>query len=155
VTNIGDITSRLSADTTKMSDQISLNLNVLLRSIVEGILYLVLMVNLSWKLALLSFVSIPVMTAISNVYGGYYRKLSKYTQDALADANSIAEEALGAVTTVRDFAADRSESEAYGEELNEFLKLTYKQVYAYSGFALTWTTIPSLVTAITLYYGGK
>ena len=34
---IGDVTSRLNADTTKLTDQISLNLNVFLRSVLSAV----------------------------------------------------------------------------------------------------------------------
>ena len=101
MTSTGDITSRLSADTTKMSDQIGENINVLFRSVVESGLYLALMVSISWKLALLSFVSVPILSALSTGFEGYYRKVNKQTQDALADANTIAEETLAAMRYVR------------------------------------------------------
>jgi ATP-binding cassette subfamily B (MDR/TAP) protein 9 len=128
VTSTGDITSRLSSDTTKMSDQIGTNLNIFFRSVVEACLYLALMVSISWKLALLSFVSVPLLAAVSAGFEGYYRKVNTQTQDALADANTIAEETLAAMSTVRDFASEKAESESYAEELQEFLKITVKQV---------------------------
>jgi hypothetical protein len=37
---------------------------------------------------------------VAQVYGGFYRKLSKRVQAALAEANAVAEEALSAMTTV-------------------------------------------------------
>ena len=42
------------------------------------------------------------------VYGAYYRKLSKKTQAALADANAVAEEVLSSMATVRAHAAQVS-----------------------------------------------
>lgn len=39
--------------------------------------------------------------AAAQVYGGYYRKLSKKVQAALAEANAVAEEVLSAMPTVR------------------------------------------------------
>ena len=35
------------------------------------------------------------------VYGAFYRKMSKRVQSELAEANSVAEEALGTMTTVK------------------------------------------------------
>jgi len=46
----GAITSRLSADTTTISDQISLNTNVVVRSITQAAMVLVFMVHASWRL---------------------------------------------------------------------------------------------------------
>lgn len=152
---VGEIISRLSSDTTKMSDQISLNINVFLRSVVEAAIVLFLMFRLSWQLSLLSLASMPIMTLISSLYGSFYRKLAGKAQDALADTSSVAEEAIGAMATVKDFAANPAELKAYEEELDRYYQLNKIEAAAYAGFTLTWTTIPSLVTALTLYYGGK
>jgi len=154
-TKLGELSSRLNNSTTNVSDQISLNINVLLRSLVEGGIVLVLMFRLSWRLSLLSFAAIPLMTLISKLYGDYYRKLVNMANDALADTSGVAEEALGAIATVRDFGARRSERRVYSEELSWFYDLNMKESIAYSGFAFTWTAIPALVTALTLWEGGK
>ena len=68
-TKIGEIASRLSADTTKMSDQISLNFNILLRSIITSIGIIYFMAATSWKLTVLTVVSIPATVVITKVYG--------------------------------------------------------------------------------------
>ena len=62
---------------------------------------LVFMLSASWRLTVVTFVLVPCVLLISKVYGGFYRKLSKRVQAALAEANAVAEEALSAMTTVR------------------------------------------------------
>lgn len=42
----------------------------------------------------------PVLCHVLQVYGSYYRKLSKRVQAALAEANAVAEEVLSAMATV-------------------------------------------------------
>ncbi|KAH9249841.1 hypothetical protein BASA81_012436 [Batrachochytrium salamandrivorans] len=155
VTKLGELNSRLSNNTTTVSDQITLNINILLRSLMEGSIVLVLMFQLSWRLSLLSFAAIPLLTLISTYYGEFYRKLVDITIDSLADTSGFAEEALGAIGTVRDFGARRSERRVYSEELGEYYKYNLKESLAYSAFALTWTAIPALITALTLWEGGK
>lgn len=91
-TETGDITSRLTSDTTKVTDCITLNLNVFLRSFVQAVGVVIFMGLLNWKLTLVTFVSIPIVTVISRVYGSYYQKLSKKVQDSLAHANEVAEQ---------------------------------------------------------------
>ena len=67
VTKTGKITSRLNADTTKMADQISLNLNVFLRSVVQAILVLIFMFRINLQLSFVTFVSVPIIVFISKV----------------------------------------------------------------------------------------
>jgi ATP-binding cassette subfamily B (MDR/TAP) protein 9 len=83
-TKTGDITSRLSADCQKVADQVQLNVNVFLRSVIQAVFTLALMLFLSPKLALASFVIVPAIVGISKVFGDYMRDLSTETQDALA-----------------------------------------------------------------------
>jgi ABC-type multidrug transport system fused ATPase/permease subunit len=42
------------------------------------------------------------------VYGAFYRRMSKKVQTELAEANSVAEEALSTMTTVKAHAAEDS-----------------------------------------------
>jgi ABC-type multidrug transport system fused ATPase/permease subunit len=76
-TETGQITSRLTSDVTKVSDSVPLNVNVFLRSFVQAIGVIGFMASLNWRLTLVTFVSIPLVTVISRYYGEYYRTLSK------------------------------------------------------------------------------
>lgn len=80
VTKTGDITSRLSSDTTLVGDQVTLNVNVFLRSLVQAIGVLMFMFIVSWQLSLLAFISVPVITVLSKAYGNYVRSLTKLMQ---------------------------------------------------------------------------
>ena len=75
LTRTGEITSRLSSDTTTMADQVSLNLNVLMRSIVQMVIVLWFMFASSWKLTCLAFVMVPFTVMLSKSYGMFYRKV--------------------------------------------------------------------------------
>ena len=79
-TKTGDITSRLSSDTTLLGDQVTLNVNVFLRSAVQAIGVLVFMFTISWQLSLLAFISVPVITVMSKSYGNFIKRLTKLMQ---------------------------------------------------------------------------
>ena len=68
----GEITSRLSADTTTVSDEICLNLNVSLRSLTQAAIVLVFMFQASWRLTIVTFIMIPAIITMTKVYGDYY-----------------------------------------------------------------------------------
>jgi ATP-binding cassette subfamily B (MDR/TAP) protein 9 len=142
---VGELSSRLSNSTTTVSDQITLNINVLLRSLMEGGIVLFLMFRLSWRLSMLSLAAIPLLTLISSLYLEFYRKLMNTTNDALADTSGFAEEALGAIGTVRDFGARRSERRVYLEELQWFYELNLRQVSFLLGSQLWEVPIFSII----------
>lgn len=155
VVKTGDITSRLAADTTKMSDQISLNLNVLLRSLVQGITVLGFMLSKSVTLSLVTLISIPSVVYLSKKFGGFYQQLAKETQAELAKGNAVADEAISSMATVRVFAGERVEATAYDDALARYYTVNLKQALVYTAYAVSFTLFPNIVTALVLFYGGK
>ena len=89
VTKTGDITSRLCSDTTLVGDQVSLNVNVFLRSTVQAVGVLIFMFFISWQLTLLTFVSVPAIATFSTFYGQFVRKLTKLMQKKVSDGSLL------------------------------------------------------------------
>mmetsp|Transcript_28043 Transcript_28043/g.46405 ORF Transcript_28043/g.46405 Transcript_28043/m.46405 type:complete len:924 (+) Transcript_28043:169-2940(+) len=154
VTKTGDITSRLSSDTTLVGDQVTFNVNVFLRSLVQIIGVLIFMFMVSWELSILSLISIPVVTVLSKAYGQFIRSLTKLMQSKLAEGNSVSEAAISSMSTVRAFDASSTEYKEFEQYMNKYLALTVKSAIAYSGYAAVTTSLPQLVTALVVFYGG-
>ncbi|KAG9261464.1 ATP-binding cassette sub-family B member 9 [Astyanax mexicanus] len=150
----GDITSRLTSDTTQVSDLISQNVNLFLRSFVKGVGFFIFMFGMSWKLSLVTIMGFPYIGVVSKLYGEYYKKLTKEVQTSLAHANKLAEETISAMRTVRSFANEEQEAESYYDRLLEVFKLNKKQALAYACFM--WSScISELALQVTiLFYGG-
>ncbi|XP_062873517.1 ATP-binding cassette sub-family B member 9 isoform X3 [Trichomycterus rosablanca] len=150
----GDITSRLTSDTTQVSDLISQNLNLFLRSFVKGVGFFGFMFSMSWKLSLVTILGFPYIAVLSKLYGDYYKKLTKEVQTSLAHANKVAEETISAMKTVRSFAGEGHEAESYHARLQEVFALNKKQAVAFACFM--WSTcISELALQVTiLFYGG-
>lgn len=80
MTRTGDLTSRLSSDTTLVGSQMTTNVNIFLRSIVRAVGVLIFMFLISWQLSLLAFITIPVVSVLSKWYGRFVRRLAKLQQ---------------------------------------------------------------------------
>jgi hypothetical protein len=152
VTKTGEITSRLSSDTTLVGDQVSLNVNVFLRSLVQAIGVLLFMFIVSWQLSILAFISVPLITLFSKWYGNFVRKLTKLMQKKLADGNSVCEAALGSMSTVRAFDAAESELEEFENCMRQYLKHNVKTAFAYCGYMAFTSALPNLVVAVVGTY---
>jgi len=155
ITKTGDITSRLCSDTTLVGDQVTLNVNVFLRSFVQAVGVLLFMFTISWELTMVAFVSVPAITLMSKVYGQYMRKLAKLTQKKLADANGVGEAAIGSMRTVKGFGAEESEMNEYEKSIGRYLELNNMSAGAYLWYMTAVTALPQLVTALVLLYGGQ
>jgi hypothetical protein len=146
-TRTGDITSRLSSDTTLVGDQVTLNVNVFLRSLVQAIGVLIFMFMVSWQLSVLAFISVPAITVLSKWYGNFVRSLTKVMQTKLADGNAVSEAAISSMPTVRAFDAGTTEYKEFQECMQAYLSLNVKSSIAYCGYATVSTSLPQLVTA--------
>eukprot|EP00930_Biecheleria_cincta_P058788 TRINITY_DN4458_c0_g1_i1.p1 TRINITY_DN4458_c0_g1~~TRINITY_DN4458_c0_g1_i1.p1 ORF type:complete len:840 (+),score=135.71 TRINITY_DN4458_c0_g1_i1:61-2580(+) len=154
-TKTGELTSRMTQDCQKVSDQVELNVNVFLRTLVSTVTTLVFMFSLSVSLTLVAFVSIPVVVFISKKYGKIMKALSEKTQEALADANAVADEGLATMSTIRSFAAEDLENQRYSVTLGVFLRLVHRKAAFYLLYLSSAMMLPQAVTALVLFYGGK
>ncbi len=130
----GEMLSRLSADTTTMSDLISQNLNGFLWNFVKTIGTLVFILKLSWQLSLTCFIGAPIVFSIGKLYGTYYKKLSTKVQVFMAEANAVAEESLSTIRTVRSFANEDGEIRSYSSKLKNMLKYKIRQSLIYTTY---------------------
>ena len=153
-TKTGDIVSRLTSDTTKMSDQVGLNINVFLRNCVQSIGTCVFMFNLSWKLTVVTLVALPLIAFISEIYGDYYKKLSTEVQEATAKANEIAAEVVSSMKTVRSFANEDGECKRYENKQEAIYKLKIKESFLYGGYRWCTEILALALDVIVLLYGG-
>ncbi|XP_066465715.1 ABC-type oligopeptide transporter ABCB9 isoform X4 [Tiliqua scincoides] len=150
----GNIISRLTSDTTLVSDLVSQNINIFLRSTVKATGVIIFMFSLSWQLSLVTFMGFPIIMLVSNLYGKYYKKLSKEVQNALAKANSSAEETISAMKTVRSFANEEAEASVYSEKLQRVYELNKKEAMAYTYYVWSNGLTLLIVQVSILYYGG-
>uniref|UniRef100_UPI0037E95610 ABC-type oligopeptide transporter ABCB9 n=1 Tax=Semicossyphus pulcher TaxID=241346 RepID=UPI0037E95610 len=150
----GDVLSRLSADTTQVSDLISQNVNIFLRSTIKGAGFLIFMFGMSWKLTLVTIMGFPFIALVSRLYGDYYKKLTKEVQTTLAEANKVAEETISAMRTVRSFANERGEANNYYAKLLVMFQLNKKQALAYACYMWSSCISELALEVAILYYGG-
>ncbi|XP_007433222.1 ATP-binding cassette sub-family B member 9 [Python bivittatus] len=150
----GDIISRLTSDTTIVSDLVSQNINIFLRNLVKATGVIVFMFSLSWQLSLVTFMGFPIIMLMSDLYGKYYKKLSKEVQNALAKANNTAEETISAMKTVRSFANEEAEADVYWDKLQQVYKLNKKEAMAYMYYVWSNGLTLLVVQVSILYYGG-
>jgi ATP-binding cassette subfamily B protein len=103
VTRVGEVLSRLTADTTLVQSIAGVNLSIMLRSTISLIGSLVMLAVTSAKLTGLIVLLMPLVLVPMIVLGRRVRKESRSSQDRIADTSGIAEETLNAIQTVQAF----------------------------------------------------
>lgn len=112
-TQTGEVLSRLTADTTLVQTVVGSSLSMGLRNGVMGLGALGMLV---WTNPLVMgqvFLALLLIVAPSVWFGRRVRRLSRASQDRVADASAVAAEVLNAVSTVQANNATRREAERF------------------------------------------
>jgi len=105
-TRSGELVSRLSADSELLRSVIGSTMSVALRSSVTVIGSMVMLFVTSPRLAVYSLIGIPLAVLPIVLGARQLQKISRASQDRVADANALAAETLGAVRTVQAHARE-------------------------------------------------
>ncbi|XP_019963163.2 antigen peptide transporter 2a [Paralichthys olivaceus] len=149
----GEITHRLSKDTTLMGRTVCLNVNVLLRTLIKTLGMISLMMNLSWKLTFLVLMETPVTGLIQNIYDTHHQRLSLAMQDSMASANEAASEVVSSIRVVRSFNAERHEAHRYGDCLINIQALKNRRDIVSAVYLLVRRLSGLVMQVLMLYYG--
>jgi ATP-binding cassette subfamily B protein len=113
-TATGEVLSRLTTDTTLVQQVVGSSLSMGLRNTVMGAGALVMLVVTN-PLVMTQVLGILVLVVAPSLYfGRRVRKLSRASQDRVADSSAIAAEVLNAIPVVQSYVQERREAERFG-----------------------------------------
>ena len=113
-TSSGEVLSRLTADTTLVQTVCGAGMSIALRSLLMLIGALIMLFVTSPRLTMMIFVLLPLVVLPVLLYGRKVRKLSRLSQDRIADTSSIAGESLNAVQIIQAFVLESVLGRRYG-----------------------------------------
>ncbi len=123
---VGELNSRIASDISLLQETLTTTIAELIRQILTIIIGIALLSYISVKLTLLMLCLVPVVVVIAIIFGKHIKKLSKEAQSKVADSNTIVEETLQGITTVKAFANEFFENMRYGEKTNEIVGISLK-----------------------------
>jgi ATP-binding cassette, subfamily B, bacterial len=103
----GELTSRLTADTTQIKSAVGTSVSVALRNLLLFLGSAAMMVVTSPRLSAFVLGAIPVIVLPLVGFGRLVRRRSRSAQDTLADASAYASELIGAMRTLQAFTSER------------------------------------------------
>jgi ATP-binding cassette subfamily B protein len=137
VTRTGEVLSRLTTDTTLVQSIAGVNLSITLRSTIQLIGALALLVLTSPSLASMILLLIPLVIVPLIIVGRKLRKLSRLAQDRIAETSGLAGETLNAIQTVQAFTLEQLNSERYSRAVEDSFAVAVKR-----------TKVRALLTAV-------
>jgi len=144
-TRVGEVLSRLTADTTLVQAISGVNLSIVLRSVLSLIGAVILMGLTNAKLTGVILVLIPIVIVPLIVTGRRVRGLSRASQDRIADTSSLADETLNDIQTVQAFTMEELQSERYSNAVENSFRTAVRR-----------TKVRAVLTAVgvMLVFGG-
>lgn len=152
---LGEITSRLTNDVGSIRTALTDSLPQLLTISFSFVGSVSLMVLLNWRLSLVIFVTVPVITLTTRYFGHKIRILSRGIQDELADSTAVAEDALGAIRLVKAFVREDHEVQRYQKAVEKLFKTSRRKMILTQLF---WSGVGILFMStlvIIFWYGGR
>lgn len=147
-TRSGELVSRLTADAELLRSVVGSSMSVALRSTITFIGCVVMLFVTSPQLAAYALVGIPLAVLPIVAGGRALGRMSRTSQDRIADANTLATETLGAVRTVQAHAREPYERGRFAASIAIAVRAAQKRIGAQA--IVTAVAITLVFGAITL-----
>ena len=151
----GEVLSRLTADTTLIQTLVGSSISIALRSAVLffGGILMMLITNpflASFMVVLLFFVVLPVIAL-----GRKVKRISRKSQDKIADASAMAGEVLASVSTVQAFARENYEKNRFTTLIENSFEVAKERIFTRSILTSVAIVLAFSVIVFTLWLGSS
>ncbi len=130
VTRTGEVLSRLTTDTSVLQTVVGSSLSMALRNTLLLIGGMIMLAVTSFKLTAIVVLLVPIVLVPILVFGRKVRRLSRLSQDRIADVGHRVDETLNAIPTVQAFARESHESERFGETVENAFATAVQRIRA-------------------------
>ena len=142
VTRTGEVLSRLTTDTTLLQVVIGSSASVALRNVLLFLGGVVMLAVTSPGLTTLVVLVVPLVVAPIIFFGRRVRRLSRASQDRVADVGAYVDESLASIRVVQAFGHETVDRRRFGEHAEEAFDTAMRRVRAR---AIMTTTVIVLV----------
>jgi len=124
----GEILSRITTDTTLIQSIVGASASMALRNMLLLIGGLIMLIVTSPKLSGLIILAVPIIVLPLVVFGRRVRRLSRETQDRIADVSASADESINEVRTVQAFVHEDIDRRSFAGRVEAALSAAMRQI---------------------------
>ncbi|WP_420403378.1 ABC transporter transmembrane domain-containing protein [Nisaea sp.] len=151
----GELLSRIATDTTLVQTVVGSSVSIALRNTLLFLGAMVMLLVTSAKLTGYVFLVVPIVVVPIIVFGRKVRKLSRETQDRVADLGSYAEETLYGIRAVQAFAHEPVDRANFGARVEDALFTSLRRIRARAALTAIVITLVFGSVAVILWIGGR
>ena len=134
LTPVGKLVTRVTNDVEALDEMYSGILVRLFRNIVKIIGLAVVMLLLDWKLALFSFILLPVVAALTVLFRKVARKTYRITRTRLTDLNTFLSENISGMRIIQIFGREKRKYEEFNEKSHKLYRAFYREMIVFAVF---------------------
>lgn len=134
LTPVGKLVTRVTNDVEALDEMYSGILVRLFRNIVKIVGLAAVMLVLDWKLALISFVLLPVVAALTVVFRKIARNTYRITRARLTDLNTFLSENISGMRMIQLFGREKRKYEEFNGKSHNLYKAYYREMIVFAVF---------------------
>jgi ATP-binding cassette subfamily B protein len=124
----GEIISRLTTDTTLLQSIIGSAFSMALRGTLSGVGALAMMLFTNLRLSIIILLAVPLILLPIRVFGRRVRRLSRHSQDSVAEIGNYAGEAFQNIKTVQSYTREDWERQSFAREVETAFNVATRRI---------------------------
>ena len=154
LTRTGEVISRLTTDTTVLQVVVDSTVSIAIRNALLLIGGTVLLIVTSPKLTGLVFLVVPLILLPILVYGRRVRRLSRITQDRVADVGVYIHESVGEIRTVQAFGHEPEDRRSFAGRVEDTFRAAIARIRARALLTAAVIVFAFGAISVILWIGG-
>lgn len=134
LTPVGKLVTRVTNDVDALDEMYSGILVRLFRNIVKIIGLATVMLVLDWRLALLSFILLPIVAALTVIFRRIARATYRVTRTKLTDLNTFLSENISGMRIIQIFGREERKYEEFGDKSTSLFRAFYREMLVFAIF---------------------
>lgn len=155
ITPVGRIVTRVTNDVETLNELFSTILVTMVKNAVLILGYAAVMLYLNWKLALVSFILLPLVVYLTRLFTKLYRTTHRITRTKVSAMNTYLSENLSAMKLIQVFHREREKHREFRQRSGDLFQSNFREIVVYGTFRPVIYFISILALASVLGFGGK
>ena len=152
-TRTGEVLSRLTTDTTLIQTVVGSSISVAIRTVATTFGAIALMFVVNWQLTLMVLAVGPLILGPIMLFGRRVQRLSRDSQDNLAEASARVSESLRAVETVQAFTREDAERGNFANAVENTFAVALKRIRVRAAMTALITSVVLTGLIGVLWFG--
>ena len=155
ITPVGRIVTRVTNDVKTLNELFSTILVPMVKNAVLILGYAGGMLYLNWRLALVSFLLLPLVVYLTRLFTKLYRTTHRITRTKVSAMNTYLSENLSAMKLIQVFHREQEKQREFRQRSGDLFQSNFREIVVYGTFRPVIYFISILALASVLGFGGK